>query len=70
MPVCPQGHLDRAVSHPLHDGSWVGALGDEHGGVAVPQVVEPHLLWESGAEHGGLEVSSVEVGVSEWATSR
>jgi hypothetical protein len=41
----------------------MGSLGDEHGGVTVAKVVEPHLGVEADSEGGGLEVAGVEVGL-------
>jgi len=40
MAVRIERDRDGAMSHPLHDRPGVSALGDEHRGVAVPQVVE------------------------------
>jgi len=39
VPVGAKGHLDRRMAQPLHDCLRVSTLGDEQGGVGVPQVV-------------------------------
>jgi hypothetical protein len=62
--------LDDAVTEPLHNGSGVGSFGDEHGGVAGAEVVEPGGFREAGPDYGRFEVSGVEVRVPQWATSR
>lgn len=66
--VRAQRDLDGAVTEALHDCPRMGALGNEHRHIAVAKVVESGLLWEARLDYGWLEVSRIEIGVSEWPT--
>lgn len=63
-------HLDAAVPESLHDRSGMGALSDEHRGVAVTQIVETDPGVDSCSDGSRLEVTGMEVGLSHRGASR
>ena len=64
MPVRVESHLDRRVSEPELDHLGVLALGDQHGGMRMSQVVKPERLADRGP-HRRKPISSAEVGAAE-----
>ena len=52
VPVCIQRRLDGRVAEPRLDQLRVHALGDQHGGVAVAEIVESARLAD-GRSYGG-----------------
>ena len=61
MTVGAERDVDGGVAHTFHDCPGVGALGDEEGGVGVPQIMESGSVWQPGTNGGRFEVAGYQL---------